>query len=72
MGPIELTIPRHEDRCSMPPPQERQQNDQIVQSTVQVGGLTPKAGGRELDGRTWDEFPSPAPVAVGAGRVEAL
>jgi protein gp37 len=56
----------------MPPPQERQQNDQIVQSTVQVGGLTPKAGGRELDGRTWDEFPSPAPVAVGAGRVEAL
>lgn len=24
----------------------------------QVGGLTPKAGGRLLDGRTWDEFPS--------------
>jgi hypothetical protein len=23
----------------------------------QVGGLTPKAGGRLLDGRTWDEFP---------------
>jgi len=23
----------------------------------QVGGYTPKAGGRELDGRTWDEFP---------------
>lgn len=23
----------------------------------QVGGLSPKAGGRELDGRTWDEFP---------------
>lgn len=23
----------------------------------QVGGRTPKAGGRELDGRTWDEFP---------------
>lgn len=27
----------------------------------QVGGPTPKAGGRELDGRTWDEYP-------GAGR----
>jgi protein gp37 len=24
----------------------------------QVGGYTPKAGGRLLDGRTWDEFPS--------------
>lgn len=23
----------------------------------QVGGRTPKIGGRELDGRTWDEFP---------------
>lgn len=23
----------------------------------QVGGYTPKAGGRELDGRTWDQFP---------------
>jgi protein gp37 len=34
----------------------------------QVGGLTPKAGGRVLDGRTWNEFPAPVPVAVGAGR----
>lgn len=25
----------------------------------QVGGRTPKAGGRELDGRTWDEYPAP-------------
>lgn len=25
----------------------------------QWGGRTPKAGGRELDGRTWDEFPEP-------------
>jgi Protein of unknown function (DUF5131) len=30
----------------------------------QVGGRTPKAGDRELDGRTWDEFP--VPVRVGA------
>ncbi|MFD3920198.1 DUF5131 family protein [Streptomyces sp. NPDC058595] len=29
----------------------------------QVGGLTPKSGGRLLDGRTWDGYPaSPAPV----------
>ncbi|TNC20904.1 DUF5131 family protein [Amycolatopsis alkalitolerans] len=26
----------------------------------QWGGRTPKAGGRELDGRTWDEMPTPA------------
>jgi protein gp37 len=24
----------------------------------QVGGQTPKAGGRQLDGRTWDEYPA--------------
>ena len=24
----------------------------------QWGGRTPKAGGRVLDGRTWDEFPA--------------
>lgn len=29
----------------------------------QVGGRTPKAGGRELDGRTWDEFPSAGGIA---------
>lgn len=27
----------------------------------QWGGRTPKAGGRELDGRTWDEMPEPSP-----------
>jgi protein gp37 len=32
----------------------------------QWGGRTPKAGGRELDGRTWDEFPI-APHAQLAG-----
>ncbi len=36
--------------------------DQCVQEHVsfffkQWGGLTPKSGGRELDGRTWDEMP---------------
>jgi len=29
----------------------------------QWGGRTPKAGGRELDGRTWDEYPVPMAVA---------
>jgi protein gp37 len=33
----------------------------------QVGGLRPKAGGRLLDGRTWDEFP----VTAGTGAVNA-
>ncbi|MFG3679932.1 DUF5131 family protein [Micromonospora chalcea] len=32
----------------------------------QWGGRTPKAGGRELDGRTWDEMPAPAqPLLAG-------
>ena len=30
----------------------------------QWGGRTPKAGGRELDGRTWDEFPARAEAVV--------
>jgi protein gp37 len=41
----------------------REIRDQCVASGVpfffkQWGGRTPKAGGRELDGRTWDQFPS--------------
>ncbi len=31
---------------------------QLVQSTVQVGGPTPKAAGRQLDGRPWDQMPA--------------
>jgi protein gp37 len=31
----------------------------------QVGGIRPKAGGRLLDGRTWDEYPR---LTVGVGR----
>jgi protein gp37 len=30
----------------------------------QWGGRTPKAGGRELDGRKWDEFPNLAAIAA--------
>jgi protein gp37 len=36
----------------------RHRDAQIVQSTVQWGGRTPKTGGRELDGRMWDEMPT--------------
>jgi protein gp37 len=39
--------------------------DQCLQAKVafffkQVGGRTPKAGGRQLDGRTWDQMPQRA------------
>jgi protein gp37 len=42
----------------------REIRDQCLAADVafffkQVGGRTPKAGGRVLDGRTWDEYPSP-------------
>jgi protein gp37 len=30
----------------------------------QWGGRTPKAGGRHLDGRTWDEYPAAQPEGV--------
>jgi protein gp37 len=33
----------------------------------QWGGRTPKSGGRELDGRTWDEFPGVARQGAGGG-----
>jgi hypothetical protein len=33
----------------------------------QWGGRTPKAGGRLLDGRTWDQFPEPRPAGVAGG-----
>jgi protein gp37 len=36
----------------------------------QIGGRTPKAGGRQLDGRTWDEWPhSGARARYGVGRI---
>jgi protein gp37 len=30
----------------------------------QWGGRTPKAGGRDLEGRTWDEMPGAVPIAL--------
>ena len=38
------------DRCS---------EKEVAFFLKQWGGRTPKTGGRELDGRTWDEFPTP-------------
>jgi protein gp37 len=48
----------------------REIRDRCVQLDIplffkQVGGRTPKAGGRLLDGRTWDEFPNPGPREAG-------
>ena len=51
----------------------REIQDQCFQAGIpfffkQWGGHTPKAGGRELDGRTWDEMPPPAqPLVMVAG-----
>jgi len=44
----------------------RSLRDQCLDAEVpfffkQVGGRTPKSGGRTLDGREWDEFPEPLP-----------
>jgi protein gp37 len=49
----------------MHPDWVRSLRDQCVSAGVpfhfkQWGGRTPKSGGRELDGRTWDEFPAVA------------
>lgn len=50
----------------------RSLRDQCLDTRVafffkQVGGRTPKAGGRDLDGRTWDEFPSSVTKVGAAG-----
>jgi protein gp37 len=34
------------------------QENQVAFFFKQWGGRTPKAGGRDLDGRTWDQFPT--------------
>ena len=43
---------------------DRCQANKIAFFHKQWGGRTPKLGGRDLDGRTWDEFPAPQPVAL--------
>lgn len=47
----------------------RELRDQCVAAGVpyffkQVGGIRPKAGGRELDGRTWDQMPAGQGVLI--------
>jgi protein gp37 len=54
----------------------RQLRDQAGAAEVafffkQWGGRTPKAGGRELDGRTWDEMPATAAAGGEAARIPA-
>jgi protein gp37 len=49
---------------SLDPSWARELRDQCVAARVpfffkQWGGVSPKAGGRLLDGRTWDEMPAP-------------
>jgi protein gp37 len=44
----------------------REVREQCIAQSVtfffkQWGGLRPKSGGRELDGREWNEFPAPSP-----------
>ena len=55
----------------MQPEWAREIRDQCVAAGVpfffkQWGGLRPKQGGRELDGREWNEFPSPRPMLIAA------
>jgi protein gp37 len=51
----------------------RQLRDECLDAGVpfffkQWGGITPKSGGRELDGRTWDQMPQPIrPASAAAG-----
>jgi protein gp37 len=52
--PLDLDWVRHiRDRC---------QQQSVPLFLKQIGGLTPKSGGRQLDGRTWDEYPSQLPL----------
>lgn len=58
--------PRHRP---LDPAWVRQIRDQCVQARVpfffkQWGGRTPKAGGRRLDGREWDQMPARDRIAV--------
>jgi len=43
---------------------DNDRGDAIAFFFKQWGGATPKAGGRELDGRTWDEMPTRAEVSA--------
>jgi protein gp37 len=46
------------------PAQRQRPGVPTIPFVKQWGGRTPKAGGRDLDGRTWDQVPA---LAVGPG-----
>lgn len=48
---------------------DRCQRDGVAFFHKQWGGRTSKSGGRELDGRTWDEMPHTMPEQRGIGEV---
>jgi len=54
---------RHAEIINSQPP-DVEPTLQLVQSTGQWGGRTPKAGGRDLEGRYWDQMPVSAPAAA--------
>ena len=56
-----LTRQRHAEIINSKPPGVEPPL-QLVQSTVQWGGRTPKEGGRDLDGRRWDQMPALAAI----------
>lgn len=73
LGPIRLTLEgihwlivggeSGQDYRAPDPDWVRNIRDQCLEADVplffkQWGGYTPKAGGRQLDGRTWDELPA--------------
>lgn len=51
---------RHPDRGS----REQTRTAGVAYVGAVGRGLTPKAGGRVLDGRTWDEYPTMVPAGV--------
>jgi protein gp37 len=50
------------DACWATDIRDRCASESVAFFFKQWGGRTPKAGGRELDGRTWDEMPEPLAV----------
>jgi protein gp37 len=58
--------PREERKDWVRAIQRRCAEDNVPFFFKQWGGATPKAAGRELDGRTWEEFPTQNPETLQA------
>lgn len=54
-------------RCGSGQPEAGERGGRPAFFYKQFGGRTPKAGGRELDGRTWSEFPGGLELAAPSG-----